>query len=245
MRPELKNLAYRASDVLGNTLLMPPRGSRRYFVYHGPRDTKRVALTFDDGPCRGSTEVLLDALRDLDVRATFFCVGVNSRLNPDLVRRIDAEGHDVGNHSHAHRRFGGLSLRDTEHITLGENEIVDAVGKTPTLYRPPWGWLTPWEGRRLSRLGYTSIGWDVYTIDWKLPEPDAEQVAESAYRDTRPGSIFAFHDAFPLRAEWEKSVTTQAVRMLVPRLQRDGYRFVTISDLLHIPAYRDARPSRP
>jgi peptidoglycan/xylan/chitin deacetylase (PgdA/CDA1 family) len=222
---------------------MPPRGPRRYFVNHGPRHHKRVALTFDDGPCAGSTEALLDTLRELETRATFFCVGVNSQLNPALVRRIDAEGHDVGNHSYAHRRSGALSMGDTQHITMGADEIRSALGKTPALYRPPWGWLTPWEGRRLSHLGYTTIGWDVYTVDWKLPEPDAVMVADDAYRDTKPGSILAFHDAFPLREHWDKTVTIEAVRLLVPRLKRDGYRFVTVSELLGIHAYRESSPN--
>ncbi len=180
-------------------------------------------------------------MAELDVKGTFFCVGENVRMNPDLLRREDAEGHTIGNHSLRHSRGAGLSARDTSHIEQGEQAIVDVLGKVPQLYRPPWGWLVPWEGRRLHDRGYTIIGWDVYTLDWQIPEPDPADVAADAIRDTQPGSIYAFHDAFPLEEHWDKTVTTETVRRIVPRLRDEGYEFVTVDELLGIQAYRDCR----
>lgn len=234
----IKNLAYAVGDTIGNNYLMPPRTAFGNYVNHGPRDRKAVALTFDDGPCTGSTEALLDALGELGVPGTFFCVGDNIRANPDIVRRQVDEGHTVGGHSARHSRGAGLSLRDTEHIETGEAAIVEVLGERPTLYRPPWGWLTPWEARRLHARGYTIVGWDVYTLDWQIPEPDTEVIVDAILDDTQNGSIICLHDAYPLKPHWDKDVTRLAVLDVVPKLQDQGYEFVTVDDLLGVPATR-------
>ncbi len=234
----LGNLVYSIGDPVLTKLLSPPYGGRGQYVYHGPRTSKRVALTFDDGPCVGSTERLLDVLGELGVPGTFFCVGENVAMNPEILERTDREGHVVGSHSQRHSRGAGLSFRDTDHIVDAETRIATVLGKRPALYRPPWGWLTPWEGRRLHRLGYTIVGWDVYTLDWKVPEPDPDDVARQAIADAKPGSIFCFHDAFPLVKEWDKSVTVETMRRIVPELVAGGYEFVTVDRLLDVPAYR-------
>lgn len=238
MRP--RDLVYAVGDPVLTKLLAPPMGGRRHYVNHGDRGRRQVALTFDDGPCRGSTEALLDALGELDAPGTFFCVGANVDMNPQIVERLDREGHVVGSHSQRHERGAGLSWRDTEHILSAERSIAEVLGKRPALYRPPWGWLTPWEGRRLRRLGYTVIGWDVYTLDWQIPEPDPTDVADEAIADTRSGSIYCFHDAFPLVDSWDKAVTVEAVKRLVPTVRAQGYEFVTVDRLLDVPAYRPA-----
>lgn len=237
MQAKLRHWGYRISDKVGNTMLMPPRSAFGYYVNNGPRDSQRVALTFDDGPCAGSTEMLLDAMSELEVCGTFFCVGENVRMNPGIAQRLVAEGHVVGSHSQRHSRMAGLSPVDTDHIMMAEIAIEEALGVRPRLYRPPWGWLTPWEGHRLHSLGYTAIGWDVYTVDWRLPEPDARSVARQACVDVRPGSIFCFHDGFPLAETWTKHVTTETIKMIVPELRDRGFEFVTVSELLGIASY--------
>jgi len=237
-RARLAQLMYTAGDRVGNRLLCPPRTAFGRYVNHGPRDHRRIALTFDDGPSKGATDHLLDTLADLDVRATFFCVGENVAVNPELVVREFQAGHAIGNHSLAHSRGAGLSLGDTDHIDRGARAISDAIGVEPTIYRPPWGWLTPWEARRLHRRGYAIIGWDVYTLDWPIPEPPAAGIADSVIADLRPGSIVCLHDAFPLEPIFEKQVTAEVVRTIVPRLIDDGYEFVTVPELLDIPAFR-------
>lgn len=241
----VRDLVYTIGDPILTKVLSPPLGGRPHYVCHGDRSSKMVALTFDDGPCRGSTEALIDTLGELGVPGTFFCVGENVSMNPAIVERIDREGHVVGSHSERHSRGAGLSLRDTDHILQGERRIEDVLGKRPALYRPPWGWLTPWEGRRLTRLGYTVVGWDVYTLDWKIPEPDPSDVAAAALADTRGGSIYCLHDAFPLVEEWEKTVTVETVKRLVPAVIEQGLEFVTVDRLLDVAAYHDLRAAAP
>lgn len=236
--PNLKQSAIDILDKAGTRFLSPPHGGFGYYINHGPRDKRRVALTFDDGPSRPCTEYLIDAMRDLNVKGTFFALGVNVRYHPDLLLQMYNEGHVIGNHSGWHsRKTGVMPGSDMRHVTDGEDAIREVLGVRPLFYRPPWGWLTPWEGKRLTRAGYKVIGWDVYTLDWKFPEIDGKILARDAARDTQPGSIFCFHDAKPWEKTWEKRETTHAVQALVPMLRDQGYEFVTIADLLNTPAY--------
>jgi peptidoglycan/xylan/chitin deacetylase (PgdA/CDA1 family) len=235
----LKQMAVQTFDKVGTKLLSPPIGGFGYFTNHGPRDRRRVALTFDDGPSRPATEHLLEGMDKLGVKGTFFCLGVNTEYHPDLLLQMYNDGHVIGNHSGWHSRKTGLMLgSDIRHITEGEKAIRNVLGVTPQFYRPPWGWLTPWEGRRLTQAGYTIIGWDVYTLDWVIPEVDGHELARKAYCDTRPGSIYCFHDAKPWERHWVKTQTRRALEKLVPMLRDEGYEFVTVAELLSMPAYR-------
>jgi peptidoglycan/xylan/chitin deacetylase (PgdA/CDA1 family) len=241
----LRHISPFLANKAGNLLLSPPIGGLGYFRNHGPRTKRRIAITFDDGPNRPCTEQLLDVMGELGVRGTFFCVGQNTAWHPDIVARLFKEGHDVGNHSQRHRRMASLRPGNRgDHIDESEQAICDVIGCRPRLYRPPWGWLTPWEGARLHKRGYTIVGWDVYTLDWVLPEPDGIALAEKACRDTRPGSILLFHDGYPLEREWFKTETTRAIKHLVPLLRAEGYEFVPASELLGVPAYAPATQNR-
>jgi len=238
----LKQTAIDIFDAAGTRFLSPPSRSFGYYINHGPRDKRRVALTFDDGPSRPCTDYLLDAMRTLNVKGTFFSMGVNARYHPDLLLEMYNEGHVIGNHSGNHTRLGGLKLGpDDGHIADGEKAITDAINARPMFYRPPWGWLTPWEGQRLTKAGYKVIGWDVYTLDWKIPEVSGQIIARDTCRDVKPGSIICFHDAKPWEKVWEKRETTHAVQALVPLLRDQGYEFVTIAELLGTPAYGSVR----
>lgn len=237
MKQQIKQYGMSVIDWMGSHMLGPPRSGFGHFHNHGPRNHRKVAITFDDGPNTPSSERLLDAMRELDVKGTFFCVGVNAALNPAIVARAFAEGHVIGNHSMGHRRFAAFQLNSGEHIDQAEHEISQIIGCRPLLYRPPWGWLTPWEGQRLTQRGYTIIGWDIYTQDWRLPEPDGEWMAEDACRKAHPGAIILFHDGCPNVKEWKKTETIRAIRHLVPALRAQGYEFVTIPELLNVPAY--------
>jgi peptidoglycan-N-acetylglucosamine deacetylase len=235
----VRNGVRRAVDRIGSLVLSPPYGGRWGYVNHGSRDHRRIALTFDDGPSGVATEQVLDTLDRLGVPGTFFCVGGNVAFRPDLVRRMVDSGHGVGNHSVDHRRGGSLKLSGDSHIVGAEDEFEVAAGIRPTLYRPPWGWLTPWEARRLRRRGYTIVGWDVYTLDWMKPEVDPGPLVAGILRDTRPGSIILLHDGNPLQEVWHKEITVTALERAVPELQRRGFEFVTVADLLGVPAWHD------
>ncbi len=238
----LRSTVTTAVNGAGNLLLSPPHGGFGFYHNHGPRTERKIAFTFDDGPSKPCTEHLLDALGELDVKVTFFCVGLSVTWHPDVMLRAYNEGHIIGNHSMMHSRKAGLMPVGGEHIDAATREIEQVIGRRPQLYRPPWGWLTPWEGLRLRQRGYHVIGWDIYPDDWKLPEVPAEELVADIYGQVQPGSIVLFHDSVSNHYSWEKKETTRAVRMLVPRLRDEGYEIVTVSEMLGLPAYGPVRP---
>ena len=97
--------------------------------------------------------------------------------------------------------------------------------------------LTPWEGQRLTQRGYLIIGWDTYTLDWKLPEIDGGMIAEGICRDVQPGSIILLHDSHGIRPKCDKFEMVRAVQQLVPQLRAEGYEFVSVPELLGVPGY--------
>ena len=227
----------RAIDAVGRRLLAPPLGGAvRAYRHHGDRSARAICLTFDDGPTRGSSERVLDALGELGVPGTFFCVGANVAMNPDLAERMVSEGHSVGSHSQGHSRNATLSARDVAHIDDAERAILEATGRRPTLYRPPWGWMVPWEYRRLRSRGYTLVGWDVDGLDWMTPEPSPASVVEVIDANVQNGSIILLHDGIDLTAQSAKTVTALALRQVVPRLQAQGFEFVRVDQIFGLAA---------
>jgi len=181
----------------------------------------RVALTFDDGPHPAYTPALLDALAELDVKATFFLVGAEVDAHPEIARRIAAEGHEIGNHTYEHRYLPLRSTRSVEaELSATDRAIRAATGVTPTLARPPWGGRSPWTVRAFTRLAKRIILWDVNSFDWK--GAPADEVAARVLERVRPGSIVLLHDA---RDGGE--VTVETVRRLVPALRGRGLELVT------------------
>lgn len=225
------------ADRWGTRLLAPPR-AHGGTVLHGDRSVRRIALTFDDGPSSPSTDWTLDALDEVGVSATFFVLGLSVEWYPDTARSIVERGHEIGLHSYDHARRHAVSPRDSGHLDRTIETVERVVGVRPTAYRPPWGWLTPWEAERLRRRDLTPIGWDVYPDDWKIPETPGEVIAEQVVERVQPGSIVLLHDATSLVRECSKTETVAAVRRLVPRLHADGYEFATVSTLLGLTPYR-------
>lgn len=127
-----------------------------------------VALTFDDGPYPGSTDRILDVLAELDVRATFFCVGRNAERHPELLLRLRQEGHAIGSHSYSHPDPARTPLptlaRDYRH---GRRVIADILAEDVTLFRPPRGHLTPASALTVRAQGLRPWLWSVDPEDWR------------------------------------------------------------------------------
>ena len=180
---------------------------------------KCVALTFDDGP-GPKTGKLLDDLKKADAPATFFVVGPNAKTRPELLKRMVAEGHEIGNHTWNHRSLPSLSSSKIRSEIDRTNEAIDAaIGEHATLMRPPYGA----RNAITDRLAQAPvILWDVDTLDWK--HRNADKVVEATISQTRPGSIVLMHDIHPS--------TVAAVPRLLAKLKAKGYTFVTVSELL-------------
>lgn len=189
-----------------------------------------VALTFDDGPTRDKTAEVLRVLRERNVRATFFVTGGELEQNMDAGRDIVADGHELGNHSYSHERMMLVTPSYVRHEVERTDELIAAVGHTgPVYFRPPYGkklFALPFY---LSRHDRTTITWDVEPDSELAADADAESITRHVLNRTRPGSIILLHVMYPSRAE-----TMKAVPLIIEGLQRDGYRLVTVSELLAV-----------
>ncbi|HEY2139420.1 MAG TPA: polysaccharide deacetylase family protein, partial [Chthoniobacterales bacterium] len=136
-------------------------------------DGPYIALTFDDGPNPILTPKLLDLLAARHLKATFFVIGQNAADHPEILKRAVREGHEIGNHSWSHPNFGKMSDDAVRReIQKTDDAISAAIGKRPTLLRPPYGSITAHEKKWIhDEFGYRIILWDVDPLDWKRPGP--------------------------------------------------------------------------
>lgn len=229
----------------GYWMLMSPHAQVLGRVpYRGPAGEPVVALTFDDGPNEPFTSRLLDVLAAAGVRATFFQVGRCAERFPQTTVATAAAGHVVGNHSLTHRFHSYLvpgrmrtEIRQTQTILTG------LLGRTPALYRSPWLWRQPALLRALRGEGLRPVTGD-FCHAFEVFQPSAQRIARRAVAKVRPGSILIFHDGFDARGG-ERGRTVEAVRLTIEGLRERGYRFVTVDELLGVPAYQQARAATP
>ena len=183
-------------------------------------EIKYVALTFDDGPSPRCTPQLLDGLKERGVRATFFVVGCQVVKDPDIVIRMAAEGHQVGNHSYDHKELDKLSCGEAAEDMQRNNDLLcQLLGEGDYWVRPPYGLLSQEE---MAALTVPIINWSVDTEDWK--SKDAEKILDIIYRDAGDGDIILLHDRY--------LNSVDAALRAVDHLQQQGYRFVTVAELL-------------
>lgn len=177
---------------------------------------RRVYLTFDDGPVEGVTDRVLDILAAEGVKATFFMVGDNARRNPQLLQRVKAEGHLVGNHTMHHLR--GSKTACTRYVA----DVAEANALLRSrLFRPPHGWLSWRQACRLRR-DFTLVMYDVVTRDYAR-DITPEEVADNVRRYTRDGSVIVFHDS-----ERSAATTLKALPMAIVWLKTQGYDFALL-----------------
>ncbi|MDT5271498.1 MAG: peptidoglycan-N-acetylglucosamine deacetylase [Acidobacteriota bacterium] len=187
-----------------------------------------VALTFDDGPTRDKTAEVLRLLREKNARATFFVTGAELEQNMSLGRDIVAAGHELGNHSYSHERMIFVTPSYVRREVEQTDELIRAAGYTgPIHFRPPYGKKLLALPFYLSRHDRTTITWDVEPDSILAADADAEAITRHVLKRTRPGSIILLHVMYPSRVE-----TMRAVPLIIEGLERAGYRFVTVSELM-------------
>jgi peptidoglycan/xylan/chitin deacetylase (PgdA/CDA1 family) len=184
---------------------------------------KCVALTFDDGP-GPFDERLLQILKDNDAKATFFLIGNKVAANPAGAKRIADAGMEIGNHTWEHPNMATVPPEDIAGQFAKANDAINAAtGRTPTLYRPAGGLSTEAVRQTAARYGLAEILWDVIPFDWAN---DSNTAATRYMLMTyiKPGSVVLFHDTY--------SSTVDLVYQFIPVLKANGYRLVTVSELL-------------
>jgi peptidoglycan/xylan/chitin deacetylase (PgdA/CDA1 family) len=181
-----------------------------------------VALTFDDGPTEQGLDAVLPLLRRYHAKGTFFMIG--KLADPSLVRRVVAEGHEVGNHSYHHKRmiFRPAAYYDSE-ISRTDAVLEGGGAPHPTLFRPPFGKKLFGLPLAVERSGKRMIMWDA----GDPPDRDPRAYAAKVLADVRPGSIVLMHPMYQRNA-----TERAALPLILAELTRRGYRLVTVSDLL-------------
>ncbi|NRD78967.1 polysaccharide deacetylase family protein [Bacillus sp. BRMEA1] len=198
-------------------------------IYKGSSSLKRVALTFDDGPDNYYTPKILDILKAKGVKATFFMVGKEAKRFPDIVKRIADEGNALGNHSWDHPKLWTLNNQQiTQEIVSTQNEIQQITGQRTTLFRPPYGRVTPADITLIHNLGYRVIDWSVDTLDWK--GTSAPNILQIVNKEVSPGGIILEHSL--ASHPGELNGTVQALPQIIDHLRAQGYEFVTVPELL-------------
>lgn len=195
------------------------------FLLNGPRQTRDIALTFDDGPDPEQTTALLDLLKSLDIRGTFFVQGNRAETSPKLIERIVAEGHTLGHHSWSHGEPRETSARElVDEIQRTRRLLERIAGVSSNLFRPPKGKLSVEKFRELWRLEQTIVLWNVDPRDYALRSGETLDRWVDEYNPTA-GDILLFHDIHP---HCRRAIARLAKRT---EFQRD-WRFTTVGDWL-------------
>ncbi|MBQ3063734.1 MAG: polysaccharide deacetylase family protein [Clostridia bacterium] len=185
-----------------------------------------VALTFDDGPHPKYTPQILDILAEYGVKATFFMVGSNADYHPELVSRVLAEGHEIGNHTYHHYHTANMQTDELLSDILACSEALSRhTGSKPTLFRPPEGVFNEEIKALCGKEGYTIVMWSVDTRDWAHTPISA--IVSGVRANVKDGAIILMHDFIG-----KNSPTPAALRQIIPMLQESGYELVTVSRLL-------------
>jgi peptidoglycan/xylan/chitin deacetylase (PgdA/CDA1 family) len=207
---------------------------RQQAVYRmGDPNKPLVALTFDDGPDTKWTPQILNALATKGVKATFFVLGREVEKNPQVAARIVREGHVIANHGYTHVSLTQLSpAQMSAQLTRANSAIAAATGVQPRLLRPVGGAYNQTVLNVASQHGFSVILWSVDPQDWR--GINAATIINRVVSNTGPGSIILLHSGEGPNL----TGTVQAVPQIIDQLRARGLQFVTVAELLNLPAYR-------
>lgn len=181
---------------------------------------KKVALTFDDGPHPSYTEQLLDGLCKRGVKATFFVTGEHAALHPDIIERMNKEGHLIGNHTYSHMQFSASKKVAFKEELIRTNEVIwEITGEDVVYVRPPYG---TWDKSLEAELNMFPVLWDVDPLDWC--SANVSKITSEVVSAVEENDIILMHDYF------ETSVS--AALCIVDELLEEGYTFVTVDEIL-------------
>jgi len=207
----IKNLACRI--ILG-----------RHFVARGPGDREAIAITFDDGPHPQFTPMLLDLLESHGARGTFFLIGEFAQARPDIVRRMVAAGHEIGNHSMRHQAFALMATeRQIAEIAEAERVLAGFDGRDSHWFRPPQGRVTPRMLLELGRRRHSVAMWSLDSFDYRGHGVETI-LRRFESRRVAPGEVVLFHD--------DNACTVEALAKLLPAWRERGFAFPTLSELV-------------
>lgn len=183
-------------------------------------EVKKIALTFDDGPHPYYTEQLLDGLKERGVVATFFVTGEHATLHPDIIKRMNEEGHLIGNHTYSHIQLTSGNKEEFKEELVATSEVIEElIGEEVVYVRPPYGC---WDKSLEAELNMIPVLWTIDPLDWC--SDNAECIADRVVVKAEENEVILMHDYY------ESSVT--AALLVVDELLAEGYTFVTVEEIL-------------
>lgn len=203
-----------------------PEEMKKHNAYYiGNQENKVIYLTFDSGYENGYMETILDALKESDVKATFFLVGNYLETCPDLVKRMIAEGHTVGNHSYHHPDMSSMSQEEFEKEIKTFEEKYEEVTGVPCskYYRPPQGKYSEANLKMADKMGYQTFFWSLAYVDWyDNDQPTKEQAFDKLLGRIHPGAIVLLHST--------SKTNSEILQELIAKWKEMGYSFGTLED---------------
>lgn len=193
---------------------------------HGKPGSKKIALTFDDGPHPRYTKEILAVLSHFKIPATFFFIGENVAYYPETAKAVAKNGHEIGNHTYSHphlKKTGDPQLY--AEISQTQDIIERVTGQRPILFRPPEGFLSSERCASIQSNGLYSILWNVDTLDWK--GTSSQEISRIVCTEIQGGDVILCHDYVG-----HPTTTVGALWDFIPKLLAEGYCFVTVSELL-------------
>ncbi|ULC59446.1 polysaccharide deacetylase family protein [Flaviramulus sp. BrNp1-15] len=192
------------------------------YVWDISTTEKVIYLTFDDGPTPEITNWTLSVLKEYNAKATFFSIGKNIKNHPDIFQNILNDGHAIGNHTQNHIKGWKNSAKAYLKNTIEAQEVIDSQKISTNLFRPPYGQITPKQGKKLIELGYKIVMWDVLSFDW-----DKDITQEACYNNViskaKNGSIIVFHDSVKASKNMQ-----YALPKVLKYFSEEGYRFKSL-----------------
>ena len=196
------------------------------------RGSKRLALTYDDGPNDPYTGHLLEVLARHDVKATFFMIGKYVEQRPLIAREVCSAGHPVGNHTYDHPNLVFVGERGLRaQVERTQKAITDHACGTPTLFRPPFGGRNPRTFGVVREFGLIPIMWRVTCYDWTLTSSDS--IVKKAQKQIKGGDIILLHDGGHVAMGADRSPTVKATDEIIRRYKGEGYEFVTVPQMMN------------
>jgi peptidoglycan/xylan/chitin deacetylase (PgdA/CDA1 family) len=195
----------------------------------GKADERSVALTFDDGPDSEYTTTVLDILKEKKAVAAFFVVGIKAEVCPDLIKRMELEGHVIGGHSYSHHFFFDLMSAKKMKIELQHTaEIIRKItGKKIKLFRPPYGVTNPQVSRAVHAMDLYSIGWSLKSKDTGVL--NVTEILNRLKKYVKPGDVILFHDNRP--------AVLKILKEFIEYLEQHDFNIKRLDSLLKIKAY--------
>ncbi len=192
-------------------------------------DEKVIALSFDDGPNKEHTPKVLSILEENHATATFFVIGKNIQGNESIIKKIDAAGHTIGNHTFSHSFFIDFKSKAGFMYELDATSdiVYNIIKKRMKFFRPPYGVTTPHLAGASKALNYDIIGWNIRSLD--TTNDKEEKIANRVISQIKPGAIILFHDT--------SEKTAQVLKQTLNFAKENGFKIASVEELLKLKAY--------